>query len=77
MKGVGGNSDGGLLFAQIYMYFLFFTLNRLSMVAILGTSKNIVYFLYFKSQGKRIFCYTTVLDKALLRGSFGFNFGGC
>ena len=34
----------------------------------LGTSKNIVYFLYFKSQGKQRFCYVTVLDKALLKG---------
>ena len=37
----------------------------------LGTSKNIVYFSYFKSQGKRRFCYTTDIDKALLRGASG------
>ena len=65
-----------------FVIFLFFTFNCLSIVVIwgnvtLGTSKNIMYFLYFKSQGKPRFCYTTVLDKALLRGSFGFNFGGC
>ena len=81
MRGVGGSRDGGLLFAQIY-YFLFFTLNCLSIVVIwgkvtFGTSRNIVSFLYLKSHGKRRFCYTTVLDKALLRRSFGFNFGGC
>ena len=63
-------------------YFLIFTLNCQSIVVTwekvtLGTSQNIVYFLYFKFQGKRRFCYTTVLEKALLRGSFGFNFGGC
>ena len=81
MRGVRGSTDGGLLFTQIYN-FLNFTLNCLSIVVIwgkvtLGASKNIVYFLYFKSQGKQRFCYTTVLDKALLRGSFGLNFCGC
>ena len=79
IRGVGGSRDGGLLFAQIYN---FFPLNCLPIVVIwgkvtLGTSKNIVYFLYSKSQGKRRFSYTTVFDKALLRGSFGLNFGGC
>ena len=81
MRGVGGSRDGGLLFAQI-SNFLIFTLNCQSIVVTwekvtLGTSQNIVYFLYFKFQGKRRFCYTTVLEKALLRGSFGFNSGGC
>ena len=40
-----------------FIYFLIFTLNCLSTVVIwgkvaLGTSKNVVYYLYFKSQGK-------------------------
>ena len=73
MRGEGRSRDRGLLFGQNYI-FLFFTLNSLSIVVILrkvtfGRRKNIVYFLYFKPQGKRTFCYTTVLEKALLRGS--------
>ena len=77
MRGVGGSRDGGFLFAQNY-YFLFFTLNWLSIVVIwrkvtLGRRKNFVYFLYFRTQGKRRFYATTVLEKALLRGR---NLGG-
>ena len=72
----------GASYLHKFIILLFFTFNCLSIVVIwrkvtLGTSKNIVYFLYFESQGKRRFCYTTVLDKALLRGRFGFNFGAC
>ena len=82
MRGVGRSRDPiwSHLFGQNYN-FLFFTLNSLSIVVILrkvtfGRRKNIVYFLYFKPQGKRTFCYTTVLEKALLRGSNRVNFGG-
>ena len=34
MRGVGGSRDEGLLFAQIYIFFSFFTLNCLSIVVI-------------------------------------------
>ena len=47
----------GASYLHKFLIFLFFTLNCLSIVVIwgkvtLGTSKNIMYFLYFKSEGK-------------------------
>ena len=58
MRGVGGVEMGASYLHKFIYFFKFFTLNCLSIVVnwgkvTLGTSKNIVYFLYFKSQGKR------------------------